>query len=157
SWPPTSRADGPARMTEPLPFARPRTRSRERLGPSPADSLIPTPAPPASDLGRRVTRLLLLRTLVVSVVLGLSLWILATGDQVPPSAVWLQSGIIAITYLTSIAFGVLLRRGVAPRQVARPMQAIDIAVTSLLVYATGGAESPYVFLYALSVVSAGAV
>jgi two-component system sensor histidine kinase PilS (NtrC family) len=144
-------------VTEPLPFTRPRTRSRERLGPSPADSLIPRPAPPASDLGRRVSRLLLLRTLVVSVVLGLSLWILATGEQVPRSAVWLQCGIIAATYLTSIVFGVLLRRGFPARRVARPMQAADIAVTSLLVYATGGAESPYVFLYALSIVGAGAL
>jgi two-component system sensor histidine kinase PilS (NtrC family) len=144
-------------MTEPLPFTRSRTRSRERFGPSPADSLIPTPAAPASDLGRRVIRLLLLRTVVVSVVLGLSLWILATADQVPPSAVWLQSGIIAVTYLTSIVFGLLLRRGFAARRVARPMQAADIVVTSLLVYATGGAESPYVFLYALSIVGAGAL
>jgi two-component system sensor histidine kinase PilS (NtrC family) len=144
-------------MTEPVLFVKPRTRSRERLGPSPADSLIPAPAPPASDLGRRVTRLLLLRTLVVSVVLGLSLWILATDAQVPRSAVWLQSGIIAVTYLTSIAFGVLLRRGVAAWRIARPMQAVDIGVTSLLVYATGGAESPYVFLYALSIVGAGAL
>jgi two-component system sensor histidine kinase PilS (NtrC family) len=144
-------------MTEPLPFTRSRTRSRERFGPSPADSLIPAPAAPASDLGRRVIRLLMLRTIVVSVVLGLSLWILATADQVPPSAVWLQSGIIAVTYVTSIVFGVLLRRGVAARQIARPMQAADIIVTSLLVYATGGAESPYVFLYALSIVGAGAL
>ncbi|TMQ20339.1 MAG: hypothetical protein E6J91_04205 [Deltaproteobacteria bacterium] len=143
--------------TEPLPFTRPRTRSRERLGPSPADSLIRTPAPPASDTGRRVIRLLLLRTLVVTAVLGLSLWILATAEQVPHSAVWLQSGIIAATYLTSIAFGVMLRRGHPPRAVARPMQAADIAVTSLLVYATGGAESPYIFLYALSIVGAGAL
>jgi len=143
--------------TEPLPFTRPRTRSRERLGPSPADSLIPAPAPPASDTARRVVRLLLLRTLVISAVLGLSLWLLATGDQVPESAVWLQCGIIALTYLTSIVFGVMLRRGHAPRRVARPMQAADLVVTSLLVYATGGAESPYVFLYALSIVSAGAV
>ena len=142
---------------EPPSFLRPRTRSRERLGPSPADSLIPAPAPPASDSARRVSRLLLLRTLVVSAVLGLSLWILATGEQVPDSAVWLQSGIIAVTYLTSIVFGVMLRRGYAPRAVARPMQAADIIVTSLLVYATGGAESPYIFLYALSVVGAGAL
>jgi two-component system, NtrC family, sensor histidine kinase PilS len=144
-------------MTEPLPFTRPRTRSRERLGPSPADSLIPTPAPPASDLARRVTRLLLLRTIVVSVVLGLSLWILASAEQVPQSAVWLQSGIIAVTYATSIVFGVLLRRGFAAKRVARPMQAADLLVTSLLVYSTGGAESPYVFLYALSIVGAGAL
>jgi two-component system sensor histidine kinase PilS (NtrC family) len=144
-------------MTEPLPFTRSRTRSRERFGLSPGDSLIPTPAVPASDLARRVNRLLLLRTIVVSVVLGLSLWILATGEQVPPSAMWLQSGIIAITYLTSIAFGVLLRRGFAARRVAKPMQAADLLVTSLLVYATGGAQSPYVFLYALSIVGAGAL
>ncbi|TMQ26102.1 MAG: hypothetical protein E6J90_04715 [Deltaproteobacteria bacterium] len=84
-------------------------------------------------------------------------WILATAEQVPHSAVWLQSGIIAATYLTSIAFGVMLRRGHPPRAVARPMQAADIAVTSLLVYATGGAESPYIFLYALSIVGAGAL
>jgi two-component system sensor histidine kinase PilS (NtrC family) len=144
-------------MTEPLPLTRPRTRSRERLGPSPADSLIPSPAPPASDTPRRVTWLLLLRTLVVSAVLGLSLWIVATAEQVPQSAVWLQSGIIAITYLTSIVFGVMLRRGIPARQVARPMHAADLAVTSLLIYATGGAESPYIFLYALSIVGAGAL
>jgi two-component system, NtrC family, sensor histidine kinase PilS len=144
-------------MTEPLPFTRSRTRTRERFGPSPADSLIPTPAVPASDLARRVTRLLLLRTIVVSVVLGLSLWILATGDQVPSSAVWVQSGIIAVTYVTSIVFGLLLRRGFPARRVARPMQAADVIVTSLLVYATGGAQSPYVFLYALSIVGAGAL
>jgi two-component system sensor histidine kinase PilS (NtrC family) len=145
------------RSTEPLPLTRPRTRSRERLGPSPADSLIPSPAPPTSDTPRRVTRLLLLRTLVVTAVLGLSLWILAIAEQVPESAVWLQSGIIAITYLTSIVFGVMLRRGFSARQVARPMHAADLAVTSLLIYATGGAESPYIFLYALSIVGAGAL
>ena len=103
-------------MTEPLPLTRPRTRSRERLGPSPADSLIPSPAPPASDTPRRVIRLLLLRTLVVSAVLGLSLWVLTTAEQVPMSAVWLQSGIIAATYATSIVFGVMLRRGFPARQ-----------------------------------------
>jgi len=145
------------RATAPMPLTRPRTRSRERLGPSPADSLIPSPAPPASDTPRRVTRLLLLRTLVVSAVLGLSLWIVATAEQVPLSAVWLQSGIIAATYATSIVFGVMLRRGFPPRQVARPMHAADLAVTSLLIYATGGAESPYIFLYALSIVGAGAL
>jgi len=144
-------------MTEPHLFPKPRTRTRERLGPSPADSLIPAPAPPASDLGRRVAWLLLLRTLIISVVLGLSLWILATGAGVPRSAVWLQSGIIAITYVTSIVFGVLLRRGFAAGRVALPMQAADIVVTSLLVHATGGAESPYIFLYALSIIGAGAL
>jgi two-component system sensor histidine kinase PilS (NtrC family) len=71
--------------------------------------------------------------------------------------VWLQCGIIAATYATSIVFGVMLRRGFPPRQVARPMHAADLAVSSLLIYATGGAESPYIFLYALSIVGAGAL
>src|ERR1043165_8289724 len=121
-------------MTEPQALTRPRTRSRERLAPSPADSLIASPAPPASDTPRRVTRLLLLRTLVVSAVLGLSLWVLTAADQVPSSAVWLQSGIIVATYATSIVVGVMLRRGFSARQVARPMHAADLAVTSLLIY-----------------------
>ncbi|MBA3395628.1 MAG: PAS domain-containing protein [Deltaproteobacteria bacterium] len=136
---------------------RPRTRTRDRVYPSPADSLITTPELPASDLRRRVSRLLLLRTIVVSVVLGLSLWLIAAGQEPSPAAVWLQSGIIAATYLSSIVFGVLLRVGVAPRLVARPMQAADLVVTSLLVYVTGGAQSPYTFLYALSIVAAGAL
>ena len=147
-------------MTEPratLP-ARPRTRTRERLGlSSPADSLVQPPPAPTSDLARRVSRLLLLRTLVVTVVLGLSLWLLSTGEQPAHAAMWLQSSIIAATYLTSIMFGVLLRRGVVPGNVARLMQGSDLIVTSILVYLTGGAESPYTFLYALSIVSAGAL
>nr|MDQ3368681.1 ATP-binding protein [Myxococcota bacterium] len=121
------------------------------------DSLITPPEPPASDFGRRVSRLLLLRTIVVSVVLGLSLWLFTASAQPARGAVWLQSGIIALTYLSSIVFGVLLRIGVPPRQVARPMQAADLTVTSLLVFVTGGALSPYTFLYALSIVAAGAL
>ena len=142
-------------MTEPI--AKPRVRTRDRVGPSPADSLIKPPELPGSDVRRRVSRLLLLRTLVVSVVLGLSLWVLALDEQRERTAVWLQSLIIAATYLTSIVFGVLLRVGMAPRRVARPMQAADLAITSILVYVSGGAQSPYAFLYALSIIAAGAL
>jgi two-component system, NtrC family, sensor histidine kinase PilS len=125
--------------------------------PSPGDSLVGTPGPPASDPRRRVARLLLLRTIVVSVVLGLSLWLLFRSDEPTTLAVWLQSSIIAATYVSSIAFGVLLRRGMAPTRVARPMMASDLAITSALVFITGGAQSPYTFLYALSIVAAGAL
>lgn len=106
------------------------------------------------DLGRRVSRLLLLRTLTISVVLGLSLWVLWVSDEPAEAAMYLQSSIVAATYVSSIAFGVMLRRG---KQVARPMIVVDVVVTSLLLYVTGGAESPYVFLFALSIVGAGAI
>ena len=106
------------------------------------------------ELGRRISRLLLLRTLVISVVLGLSLWLLWIDEQPARAAMYLQSSIVAATYISSIVFGVMLRRG---RSVARPMQVVDLAITSLLIYVTGGAQSPYVFLYALSIVGAGAI
>lgn len=126
---------------------------------SPGDSLVRAPAivAPVTDGRRRITRVLLLRTVVVSVVLGLSLWLLVHGESPARVAVWLQSSIIAATYLSSIVFGVLLRRGVEPARVARPMMANDLVLTSALVYVTGGAQSPYAFLYALTIVSAGAL
>ncbi len=125
---------------------------------SPGDSLVRAPAlPPGDQPRRRVARLLLLRTLVVTVVLGLSLWLVAKGTPPQPGAVWLQSAIIAATYVSSIVFGVLLRRGLPPRDVARPMLANDLVLTSALVYVTGGALSPYTFLFALTIVTAGAL
>jgi two-component system sensor histidine kinase PilS (NtrC family) len=147
----------PPSPTEPIfLFPRPRTRTRDRLGPSPGE-LVNPPALPTGDTRRRVSRLLLLRTIVVSVVLGLSLWLVSTAEQPSKAAVWLQSSIIAATYLSSIVFGVMLRRGMSAASVARPMQAADLLVTSLLVFVTGGALSPYPFLYALSIVAAGAL
>jgi two-component system, NtrC family, sensor histidine kinase PilS len=127
---------------------------------SPGDSLALRPTAviaPLSDVRRRVTRLLLLRTIVVTVVLGLSVWALLRGEAPASAAVWLQSTIIAATYLASLVFGVLLRQGFAPKRVARPMMANDLALTSALVYVTGGAMSPYTFLYALTIVAAGAL
>jgi two-component system sensor histidine kinase PilS (NtrC family) len=128
-------------------------------GASPGDSLVrsQSEAPSPTDLRRRVTRLLLLRTLVITVVLGLSVWLLLRGQTPARSAVWLQSSIIAATYLASIVFGVLLTRGLSPKRVARPMLATDLVLTSALVYLTGGAQSPYTFLYALTIVAAGAL
>jgi two-component system, NtrC family, sensor histidine kinase PilS len=130
-------------------------------GASPGDSLVRSQtsavAPSNTDLRRRVARLLLLRTIVVTVVLGLSLWLLLRGVAPARSAVWLQSSIIAATYVASIVFGVLLTRGLSPKRVAKPMLATDVVLTSALVYITGGPQSPYTFLYALTIVAAGAL
>jgi two-component system, NtrC family, sensor histidine kinase PilS len=126
---------------------------------SPGDSLVRTPTPlaPVSDQRRRVARLLVLRTIVVTVVLGLSLWILIKSGAPSPAMLWLQSAIIAGTYLATVIFGLLLRQGFSPSRVARPMLATDLALTSALAFVTGGVQSPYIFLYALTIVSAGAL
>ncbi|HEY4241058.1 MAG TPA: ATP-binding protein [Kofleriaceae bacterium] len=143
-------------------IARARTRSRDRLGPSPADTLIgrtPTPSLAAPDATRRTSRLLLLRTVVVVVVAGLAIWLGVSGPaEAPPgTAVWFQCGLVVATCLSSIAFGLLLRRGTDARRLVWPMQIVDLCVTSLLVYVTGGAQSPFTFLFPLSIVGAGAL
>jgi len=123
---------------------------------SPGDSLVRAPTVlPTSDQRQRVARLLLLRTIVVTVVLGLSLWLVTKSEQRVRGAVWLQSMIIAATYVSSIVFGVLLRGGAPTKLVVRPMLANDLVLTSALVYATGGSLSPYTFLFALTIVTAG--
>jgi two-component system sensor histidine kinase PilS (NtrC family) len=126
---------------------------------SPGDSLVrpPTALAPVTDQRRRVARLLVLRTIVVTVVLGLSLWLLVKSGAPSPAMLWLQSAIIAGTYLATVVFGLLLRQGFSPSRVARPMLATDLALTSALAFVTGGAQSPYIFLYALTIVSAGAL
>ncbi len=111
----------------------------------------------ADDAGKRIVRHLLLRTGVITAVLGLSVWLLANGQNAARLAIWLQSSVIAATYLSSIVFGVQLRRGVDPLSVSRQMHANDIVLTTALVFITGGALSPYVFLFALTIVSAGAL
>src|SRR5580700_7427056 len=123
---------------------------------APGDSLVRGPMH-VGETRSRVARLLLLRTIVVTVVLGLSLWLVAEGAAPSRAEVWLQSAIIAATYLSSIVFGLLLRRGLAAHRVARPMLANDLALTSALVFITGGAQSPYLFLYALTIITAGAL
>lgn len=138
-------------VSQPVPVTR-----KDPARPTPGDSLVDAPLP-ASDQRRRVSRVLVLRTLVVSVVLGLSVWLLIAGPQASRTAVYLQSGILAATYLSLVVFWVMLRVGVSPRVVVKPMHLVDLAVTSALVLATGGAQSPYTFLYALSIVSAGAL
>ena len=114
-------------------------------------------APSGDDPGKRIVRHLLLRTGVITAVLGLSVWLLANGQNAARLAIWLQSSVIAATYLSSIVFGLQLRQGVDPRSVSRQMHVNDIVLTTALVFITGGALSPYVFLFALTIVSAGAL
>ncbi len=114
-------------------------------------------APTGDDPGKRIVRHLLLRTGVITAVLGLSVWLLANGQNAARLAIWLQSSVIAATYLSSIVFGLQLRQGVDPRSVSRQMHVNDIVLTTALVFITGGALSPYVFLFALTIVSAGAL
>jgi len=127
--------------------------------PLPAESLgrLPT-GQPGRDLGRRLTWLMLLRTVVMSLVLGLSYWLAWMGGPTwSAGASAYLAGVVTITYALTIVYAVCLRRGVDPERLVWPQLAGDLAVTAILVWVTGGAQSAYTFLFALSVVGASTV
>ncbi len=87
----------------------------------------------AAGLARRLTWLMLVRTLVISAVLGLSLW-LGSGQGTPmaaPAERFLL-GVVVATYAATIGFALLLRRGVAPARLVWPQLAGDLAITTAL-------------------------
>jgi len=98
------------------------------------------------------------RTVVISLVLGLTIWLGTLDGSGPtaPSQVFLL-GIVVVTYASTVVYALLLRGGVEPERLVWPQLAGDVAITSALVYVTGGAQSAYTFFYALSVVAAGSM
>ena len=126
--------------------------------PDRADRPVDASAIAAAALARRLTWLMLVRTLVISAVLGLSLWLgSGRGATMAAPAERFLLGVVVATYAATIAFAVLLRRGVAPARLVWPQLGGDLAITTALTYVTGGAQSAYTFFYALTVVGAGAV
>src|SRR5689334_6320300 len=119
----------------------------------------PSEAGEAGDalMRRRLTGLMLLRTAVVTVLLGVLL-ALQLGGTGKSNAPFLTS-FIAITYLLTIGYAVALR--VLPRPPMRLLATLqltgDVITTSVLSFFTGGAESPFAFLYSLSVIGAAVV
>ncbi|MEZ4366387.1 MAG: PAS domain-containing protein [Kofleriaceae bacterium] len=132
------------------------TSDLRELEPEPGATTPPEEALEA-DLRRRLVWLMLLRTLVVSVVLGLSLWLLARSKASTGGPAATLSALIAATYVSTIVYATLLRRGIPASRLVWPQLAGDLAVTALLVYVTGAAQSAYTFFFALSIVAAGAL
>ncbi|MBE7448411.1 MAG: PAS domain-containing protein [Kofleriaceae bacterium] len=128
--------------------------------PAPTDSLAGPPQPPATAgaIGRRVVWLMVLRTVLISLVLGLTIW-LGSLDEAAASAPaqLFLTGIVVVTYASTLVYALLLRGGADPERLIWPQLAGDLTITTALVYVTGGAQSAYTFFFALSVVGAGAL
>jgi two-component system, NtrC family, sensor histidine kinase PilS len=156
---------GPKGARPPKPEDEPAPHSSlTRLSAAPTNDAGPGGAPhpetarrgALGDAERRMAWLMFLRTLVISGVLGLSLWL--SASQAPTTtSVRLLSSIIVATYLLNVLFGLALRRGIAASRIAMWQIAGDLIINSLLIYVTGGAPSPMTFLFALTVVGAGAL
>ena len=126
---------------------------------SPAASLSGMRRVPAvgAELARRIRWLMLVRTGIISIVLGVSWWLSWVGAAVESGTNVLLSAIIAATYASTLVGALLLRGGTDPERLVWPQLGGDLAVTSILVYATGGAQSAFTFLFALSIVAASAL
>ncbi len=148
------------------PVVAPERRPTATLGPfeplrrepaTPGDSVagLELPVAPGAELRRRMTRLMAVRTVVISLVLGLTIWVgdVAGVPRDAPAYLVLIAAVIA-TYALTIVHALLLRGGVDPNRLVWAQLVGDLAITSVLVYVTGGAQSAYTFFFALSVVGA---
>jgi two-component system, NtrC family, sensor histidine kinase PilS len=66
-------------------------------------------------------------------------------------------GLLATTYLASLAYAISLRRIHDPVRFADIQIGVDLVLVTLLVHATGGAQSGYAFLYMVDVVVVSAL
>ncbi len=111
---------------------------------------------PRVEAMRIVTYLMLVRT-ALATVLMLSVVVLAWTMELPEN---LSSpfgrfifGLLATTYLASLAYAISIKSIQDPIRFADIQIGVDLVLVTLLVHATGGAQSGYTFLYLIDVVA----
>jgi two-component system sensor histidine kinase PilS (NtrC family) len=115
-------------------------------------------AAPGAELRRRISQLMLFRVVLITLVLVVTV-VLGWASPVQlaqPNAAWLF-GIVAVTYALSIGYALWLERARSPIRFADAQIAADLAITTVLVHVTGGAQSAYTFFYPLSIIAAALV
>ncbi len=151
-------------MTAPAPGSARTPRSPDTPAPgagdgpptSPGDSLAPAPADvDTANWRRRLAQLSLFRLVVISLVLGSSLFLAWLSDaDMSTSSARLLLAIIITTYALTIAYALLIRHTRHLRRLAQAQLCIDLAIATLLVHITGGAGSAYTFFYPLAIIGA---
>lgn len=120
---------------------------------------VPVDKPRAEAL-RIVTYLMLVRT-ALATVLMLSVvilaWTLGSPETLSSPFGRFVFGLLATTYLASLAYAISLKRIQDPIHFADIQIAVDLVLVTLLVHATGGAQSGYSFLYLIDVVAVSAL
>lgn len=109
----------------------------------------------SGPLFRRLVYLTAFRLLIVTALLGATIWVtLRPGDELDGATALLLYGLIAFVYGASLGYLWLLRVRKSLQAVAYAQVAGDILLASFLVYLTGGADSLFTLLYPLSIVNA---
>jgi two-component system sensor histidine kinase PilS (NtrC family) len=113
------------------------------------------------DRRRRVTYVMLFRVAVVTVLLGANIVseLAAPVDQTQALTTrgFVLLGLIAGTYALTIVFALWLQRARRVGPLAWAQLATDLATETTLVALTGGADSPFGFLFVLIIVAASFV
>jgi two-component system, NtrC family, sensor histidine kinase PilS len=119
-------------------------------------SSLPLEDRPRFEVLRIVTYLMLVRT-GLATVLMLSVvtlaWTVGSPDTLSSPFGRFVFGLLATTYLASLAYAISLRRIQDPVRFADVQIAVDLVLVTMLVHATGGAQSGYTFLYLVDVVA----
>lgn len=108
--------------------------------------------------GRRLTYFLLLRVLVTTLLMLVSFASeLAEPSLTITSKAKLLFTLIGLTYATVLMAALLLRQGRGLAWLVPAQASFDMVAITVVVHATGGAESGFVFLYLLSIVATALV
>lgn len=111
---------------------------------------------PHAEALRIVTYLMLVRT-ALATVLMLSVvivaWTVGTPETLASPFGRFVFGLLATTYLASLAYAISLRHIQDPVRFADIQIGVDLLLVTLLVHSTGGAQSGYTFLYLVDVVA----
>lgn len=107
----------------------------------------------------RLTYLMLFRVGVVTLLLVATFMSELAGppDQAPALRTTVLFGLIAATYGLTIVWAVWLKRGGSLERLAVAQIVADLLLTTMVVWATGGPESGFAFMYLLCIVSSSFV
>ncbi len=113
-------------------------------------------APPRQDLLLKLTWLTVFRTVATSLLLlaiVARLWASSPFGELS-RADSLSFALIGVVYALTLGYGLFLRRGRASETAAYVQVLGDVVLATVLVYLTGGADSPFTFTYSIAVVAA---
>src|SRR5262245_32052724 len=97
---------------------------------------------------------MLYRVVLITLVLGVTVALSLSSQDISPTSLF---AIIAVTYALSLGYAWFLPRVENPLRFADAQIAGDLAITTALVYLTGGPQSGFTFLYPLSIIGAATV
>ncbi|MSP17480.1 MAG: PAS domain S-box protein [Myxococcales bacterium] len=110
------------------------------------------------DLRRRITQLMLLRLVALTVVLGATVGLhYASPDQLTkPNATWLFA-LVAANYALTLGYALVLPRIKNVLRFADAQITLDLGFTTALIHLTGGAQSGFGFFFPLSIIAAASL